>query len=86
METEKGSRMKRRAEHHKSRCEVEQYYKLYKKYIGSTWVSSKDLDGIQVSYSEFNRRYKKMMGYFCKKGFRSSAKALNYGKRVEIGK
>lgn len=77
--------MKRRVKHHKARCEVAQYYKLYKRYIGSTWVSSKDLDEIQVPYSEFNRRYKKMMRYFCKKEFRSSVKALNYGKRVEIG-
>ncbi len=78
--------MKRRVKHHKDRCEVEQYYKLYKRYIGSAWVSSKDLDVIQVPYSEFNRRYKKMMRYLCKKEFRSCNKALKYGKRVEIGK
>ena len=78
--------MKNRVSKHKSRGEVEQYYKLYKRYAGLSWVSSKDLDAIQVPYSEFNRRYKKMIRYLCKKEFRSSVKALNYGKRVEIGK
>ena len=78
--------MKNRVSKHKSRGEVEQYYKLYKRYTGLSWVSSKDLDAIQVPYSEFNGRYKKMIRYLCKKEFRSSVKALNYGKRVEIGK
>lgn len=78
--------MKNRVKIHKNRCEVEQYYKLYKRYVGLSWTSGKDLDVIQVPYSEFNRRYKKMMKYFCKKEFRSCIKALNYGKRVEIGK
>jgi len=76
--------MKNRVSKHKSRGEVEQYYKLYKRYAGLSWVSSKDLDTIQVPYSEFNRKYKKMMRYLCKKEFRSCVKALNYGKRVDM--
>ena len=78
--------MKNRALKHKNRGEVEQYAKLKKRYNTFHWVSGKDLNAIQVPYSEFNRRYKKMMRYFCKKEFRSSVKALNYGRRVEIGK
>ena len=78
--------MKSRALKHKNRGEVEQYDKLKKRYDTFHWVSGKDLSAIQVSYSEFNRRYKKMMRYFCKKEFRSFVKALNYGRRVEIGK
>lgn len=77
--------MKKRVLNHKNRCEVEQYYKLHIRYDKLIWAESNLINDHvefifdkEVSYSEFNRRYKKLLKKCYKKEFRSTTKAKNY--------
>ena len=73
--------MKGRIINHKSRCEVEQYVKLRKRYDCFSWWLGHCVTQ-DVSYSEFNRRYKKLVGKMYKKTFRSSMRAYYYNSSV----
>lgn len=76
--------MKKRVLKHKNRGEVEQYYKLLKRYGDFDYSDHEVIDGwfcsfkVKVKYSEFCRRYKKMIARVHNKKFRSSSKAFKY--------
>ena len=73
--------MKGRVINHKNRCEVEQYVKLKKRYDCFSWWVNQYVTQ-NISYSEFNRRYKKLVRRVYKRGFRSSIRAYYYTSSV----
>lgn len=82
--------MKKRALKHKNRCEVEQYVKLKKRYDTFPWHHHETIEGgvaliaTYVTFSEFNRKYKKLLKKCYKKAFRSAIKAKNYDTRCAL--
>ena len=82
--------MKKRALKHKSRCEVEQYVKLKKRYDTFLWHHHETMEGMTaflatyVTFSEFNRKYKKSVGKLNERKFRSATKAMRFENRQFI--
>lgn len=82
--------MKKRALNHKNRGEVEQYIKLKKRYDTFTWHHHKTIKGwtaffaTYVTFSEFNRKYKKSVGKMNERKFRSAIKAMKFENRQLI--
>ena len=82
--------MKKRVLKHKNRCEVEQYIKLKKRYDTFLWHHHEIVEGMtallatDVTFSEFNRKYKKLLKKCYKKVFRSAIKANNYDTRCAL--
>lgn len=75
---------------HKNRGEVEQYVKLKKRYDTFLWHHHEIMEGgtalvaTDVAFSEFNRKYKRLLKKCYKKAFRSANKAKNYDARCAL--
>lgn len=75
---------------HKNRGEVEQYVKLKKRYDTFPWHHHEitecgtALVARNVTFSEFNRKYKKLLKKCYKKAFRSAIKAKDYDTRCAL--